>query len=189
MHADSLYHRRLDGPVGGLLAVLREDGALVALPFLDRPGGPPADPEEILARLAGEGPTAPAGRRADDVARQLDEYFTHRRQRFDLPLAPAGTPFQLAVWAALQALPYGRTTSYAALAAGLGRPRAVRAVGAANGANPIPVIVPCHRVVGARGDLVGYGGGLERNRFLLALEGAATVALPFGMPAAAEAGR
>jgi methylated-DNA-[protein]-cysteine S-methyltransferase len=109
--------------------------------------------------------------------RQLGEYFDHRRTTFDLPLAPRGTPFQERVWNALRGIPYGATTSYAALARRIGAPDAARAVGAANGKNPIPIIVPCHRVIGANGDLTGFGGGIERKRWLLAHEGLAELAL------------
>jgi len=104
--------------------------------------------------------------------RQLDEYFDGRRRTFELPLAPAGTPFQQAVWQALSAIPFGQTRSYAQLAAQVGKPTAVRAVGAANGRNPLPIVVPCHRVIGADGTLTGFGGGLPTKQFLLALEGA-----------------
>ena len=102
---------------------------------------------------------------------QLDGYFAGRRQRFDLPLAPSGTAFQRKVLAALQAIPYGETRSYKEVAAAIGKPRAVRAVGAANGRNPIPIIIPCHRVIGSDGSLTGFGGGLAAKRALLALEG------------------
>jgi methylated-DNA-[protein]-cysteine S-methyltransferase len=103
----------------------------------------------------------------DDVVRELDAYFAGTLERFTIPLAPVGTPFQRAVWAALVAIPYGAVTTYAALAASIGRPTAIRAVGAANGANPLSVIVPCHRVVGSDGSLTGYGGGLPAKRWLL----------------------
>jgi len=118
----------------------------------------------------------PAWERADDAtplaaARvQLAEYFAGERETFDLALDPAGTPFQQQVWAALRAIPYGTTTTYGALARGLGRPGAARAVGLANGANPLAVVVPCHRVVGADGSLTGFGGGLDRKRRLLDIE-------------------
>jgi methylated-DNA-[protein]-cysteine S-methyltransferase len=102
-----------------------------------------------------------------DVRAQLDEYFRGTRQLFDLPLAPAGTSFQVRVWAALGEIPYAQTTSYGKLAAGLGLPDAARAVGLANGQNPISIIVPCHRVIGADGSLTGYGGGLPAKRWLL----------------------
>ena len=95
---------------------------------------------------------------------------TGRRTTFDLPLAPAGTEFQRDVWNALLRIPYGETTSYGQLARTIGRPMAVRAVGAANGQNPIPIIIPCHRVIGSDGRLVGFGGGLNVKRFLLGLE-------------------
>jgi len=106
----------------------------------------------------------------DEAARQLAAYFAGDRHDFDVPLEPAGTPFQQRVWQALQQVEYGSTTSYGALAAELGKPNAARAVGAANGSNPIAIIIPCHRVIGAGGSLVGYGGGLERKRWLLNLE-------------------
>jgi methylated-DNA-[protein]-cysteine S-methyltransferase len=125
-----------------------------------------------------EGRTAasinPEWRSADepfaDVRRQLCEYFDGERDAFDLPLEMSGTPFQRRVWQALQQIPYGETTTYGELARRMGRPAASRAVGLANGRNPIAVIVPCHRVIGSDGSLTGYGGGLERKRLLLDLE-------------------
>jgi len=104
--------------------------------------------------------------------RQLDEYFACTRTSFDLPLDAEGTAFERRVWDLLRAIPYGTTTSYGELARRLGEPKDARAVGAANGKNPIPIIVPCHRVIGANGDLTGFGGGLERKRWLLEHEGA-----------------
>jgi methylated-DNA-[protein]-cysteine S-methyltransferase len=104
---------------------------------------------------------------------QLAEYFAGARTTFDLPLALAGSPFQLRVWRALQDIPYGATTRYGALARRIGVPSAARAIGVANGQNPVCVIVPCHRVIGADGSLTGYGGGLERKRLLLDLEAGA----------------
>lgn len=106
----------------------------------------------------------------DTAKQQLAAYFAGERAVFDLPLAPAGTAFQLRVWQALRDIPAGETRSYGEIAAGIGRPSASRAVGAANGANPIGIIVPCHRVVGADGTLTGYAGGLDRKRWLLAHE-------------------
>ena len=106
----------------------------------------------------------------DRTRRQLDAFFGRRRRDFDVPLAPQGTPFQLRVWRALQRVPYGEVASYGAIATAIRRPSASRAVGMANGANPIAIIVPCHRIIGASGHLTGYGGGLDRKRFLLALE-------------------
>lgn len=104
------------------------------------------------------------------AARQLAEYFAGARQAFDLDLDPRGTPFQLAAWRVLRAIPYGETITYGEQARRLGRDAAVRAVGAANGRNPLSIVVPCHRVVGASGKLVGFGGGLEAKRYLLNLE-------------------
>ena len=118
---------------------------------------------------------APHGARRDpdafgEVEAQLDAYFAGELTEFDVPLAPAGAPFQLAVWEALTRIPYGETASYGQIAREVGRPDAVRAVGTTNGRNPIAVIIPCHRVIGADGTLVGYGGGLPRKRLLLELE-------------------
>ena len=104
------------------------------------------------------------------MRRQLEEYFAGERSSFDLPVAPAGTPFQQGVWAELQRIGYGTTITYAELAARIGRPTAIRAAGAANGANPVSIVIPCHRVIGSNGTLTGYGGGLEAKRFLLDLE-------------------
>jgi methylated-DNA-[protein]-cysteine S-methyltransferase len=117
----------------------------------------------------------PPGMARDDRAfatarRQLEEYFAGDRREFDLPVAPPGTPFQQLVWAELQRIGYGETTTYAELAARIGRPTAIRAAGAANGANPVSIIIPCHRVIGSNGSLTGYGGGLEAKRMLLELE-------------------
>ncbi len=103
---------------------------------------------------------------------QIGEYFDRRRRTFDLKLMPEGTPFQLRVWRELTQIPYGRTISYAELARGIGRPSASRAVGAANGRNPLPIVIPCHRVIGASGKLTGYHGGLHLKTGLLELEGA-----------------
>jgi methylated-DNA-[protein]-cysteine S-methyltransferase len=101
------------------------------------------------------------------ITAQIDEYFAGERETFDLELAPHGTDFQLRVWEQLEKIPYGETISYSELATALGDPKLVRAVGLANGRNPISIIIPCHRVIGADGSLVGYGGGLERKQWLL----------------------
>jgi len=106
------------------------------------------------------------------TGQQLGEYFAGKRHHFDLPLAPLGTEFQCQVWWELANIPFGQTISYAELAQRLGRPTATRAVGAANGRNPIPIVLPCHRVIGADGSLTGFGGGLPTKQFLLQLEGA-----------------
>lgn len=151
-------------PVGPL-ALVEDDGALVAIRF-------DADP----ARLSDSGTRAPTPLLAE-VADQLEQYFAGTRRVFDLPLRPAGTPFRQRVWEVLGTVPWGTTTTYGALAAVLGLPPgASRAVGAANGANPIPVVLPCHRVVGSDGTLTGYAGGLARKATLLRLEGVATEA-------------
>ncbi|MDX1983869.1 MAG: methylated-DNA--[protein]-cysteine S-methyltransferase, partial [Bryobacteraceae bacterium] len=105
-----------------------------------------------------------------EVIRQLDAYFKGALHDFDVPLAPLGTPFQRNVWSALREIPYGRTISYGELARRIGNPSASRAVGLANGSNPIAIIVPCHRVIGANGKLTGFGGGLDVKRKLLDLE-------------------
>lgn len=144
--------------------------------------GSPVGPLTLLSdrgRLTGvhfAGFQSPSGTRQvvdavlDAARHQLDEYFSARRTAFDLPLAPAGTPFQRRVWDALLKIPFGETRSYSDIARAIGQPTATRAVGAANGANPIAIVVPCHRVVGADGSLIGFGGGLDRKRFLLRLE-------------------
>ena len=148
----------VDSPIGALL--LTGDGAALHGLWM-QDNGRPKVPEAHWRR-------APAAFRS--VATQLEEYFARERTAFDVPLAMAGTAFQRRVWAALREIPYGQTTSYGALAERLGQPGAARAVGLANGRNPIAVIVPCHRVIGADGSLTGFGGGLPRKRALLALE-------------------
>jgi len=105
-----------------------------------------------------------------ELERQLEAYFSGALKTFDLPLAPKGTPFQIDVWSALQTIPYGATCSYSDIARQIGRADAVRAVGAANGQNPIPIVIPCHRVIGANGSLTGFGGGLPMKKWLLAHE-------------------
>jgi methylated-DNA-[protein]-cysteine S-methyltransferase len=155
---DTMLFTTVESPVGELLMV--GDGAAV---------------RGLYMQEAPKPATVQPGWRAtpaafDDVRRQLAEYFAGARTVFDVPLALEGTPFQRAVWSALGEIPYGQTISYGELARRIGRPSAVRAVGLANGRNPVGVIVPCHRVVGADGALTGYGGGIERKRFLLELE-------------------
>ena len=128
-----------------------------------------------LSSIAFGGPPGPASGDAllREAESQLRAYFAAELTRFDLPLSPRGTEFQRRVWDAVARVPYGTTTTYSAVATALGRPSACRAVGAANGRNPLPIVVPCHRVVGASGALTGYGGGLARKRALLDLEAAA----------------
>lgn len=136
-----------------------------------------------------DGDAAAAWRNGDaadvlhEAAAQLRQYFAGERTSFDLPLAPGGTEFQRRVWEVLRAIPYGETISYGELAARIGNRNASRAVGLANNRNPLPVIVPCHRVVGADGSLTGYGGGLDRKRDLLDLEARVAVEHAFGGPA------
>jgi methylated-DNA-[protein]-cysteine S-methyltransferase len=153
-----LSHFFLESPIG-TLTLVKTSGVLSGL-------------------YTGEGRAEAFGPRThsgfEDVAEQLEEYFARKRTTFTVPIAPAGTPFQQRVWNELTAIPYGETRSYGQLAAAIGNKSAMRAVGAANGRNPISIIVPCHRVIGSNGTLVGYGGGLERKRFLLDLEGAIT---------------
>jgi methylated-DNA-[protein]-cysteine S-methyltransferase len=154
----TLYWHEIDSPVGRLL--LAGDGAsLIQMCFQSGPR--PLQPREDWV-------ADPAPFRA--VMTQLAEYFAGKRRRFELPLAPRGTDFQRRVWRALTEIPYGKTVSYGELARSIDKPSASRAVGLANGANPLPIIVPCHRVIGADGSLTGFGGGLPIKRKLLALE-------------------
>jgi methylated-DNA-[protein]-cysteine S-methyltransferase len=154
----SATHTTLHSPLGEITLVAH-DGVLSGLYFTDHARGPD---------IATFGPRVDAGFEA--AVEQLGEYFRGNRTRFDLPLAPRGNAFQQRVWALLRDIPYGETRSYGQLATALGNVGLARAVGAANGQNPLGVIVPCHRVIGANGKLVGYAGGLERKRFLLDLE-------------------
>ncbi|MDR7069280.1 methylated-DNA-[protein]-cysteine S-methyltransferase [Pseudoxanthomonas japonensis] len=155
-----ILYRHLDSPVGRL-TVAATDAGLHAIEFprnrhpADRHGWTEGDHASI-----------------DLAARQLDEYFAAKRHAFDLPLAPRGTEFQRTVWMTLAGIGYGETISYAQLAQRVGKPTAMRAVGAANGRNPLPIVLPCHRVLGADGSLTGFGGGLPTKQFLLELEGA-----------------
>lgn len=132
-----------------------------------------ADGDGLCAlRFAAAGEEMDAAPVLMQAERELEEYFAGRRTAFSVPLSMHGTPFQMEVWAALRTIPYGETRSYASLAAQIGRPRACRAVGMANHVNPLPIFVPCHRVVGADGRLTGYAGGLDVKKYLLKLEGA-----------------
>lgn len=130
-----------------------------------------ADENGVTAIHFSAGGAQDASPLLDATEAQLREYFAGARRTFDLPLAPHGTAFQRRVWAALRTIPYGETRTYGELAAAIGSPNASRAVGMANHRNPIPIIIPCHRVIGANGTLTGYAGGLEIKRRLLALEG------------------
>lgn len=153
----NLFHTTLESPIGTLSIVADDDAhAVVEVRFANSPlqdgeGGPPDDEHPVLRQAAAE----------------LDEYFAGERTTFDVTLAPRGTAFQLAAWKALEAIPFGETVSYGDQARKLGDVNKSRAVGAANGQNPIPIIVPCHRVIGANGSLTGFGGGLESKAWLL----------------------
>lgn len=152
---NALAYGYLDSPVGRLL--LAGDGTglhRIAFPSGKRAGQPPRHWRRDDTVLS-------------EAMEQLRAYFTGALTRFDLPLRFSGTAFQNTVWSALRDIPYGETVSYGELARRIGRPTASRAVGAANGANPLPIVVPCHRVVGADGSLTGFGGGVETKRFLL----------------------
>ncbi|MDE3735489.1 methylated-DNA--[protein]-cysteine S-methyltransferase [Pseudomonas resinovorans] len=153
-----MHYRYHDSPTGPLLLAGDESG--LQLLYMDN-----------TERWQPNTGWVPAGRQLDEPCRQLDLYFEGRLKRFDLRLAPRGTPFQQRVWQALLDIPYGRTTSYSELAERIGNPKSVRAVGTANGANPISIIIPCHRVIGRDGSLTGYAGGLPRKALLLKLEG------------------
>lgn len=148
-------------PVGMLTLVASEAG-LVAILWEDD------DPDRVRLGVLVEEPDHPV---LAETVRQLTTYFAGERWSFDLPLDFRGTDFQKSVWAALLAIPFGETRSYGEIAAALGRPGASRAVGAANGRNPISIVAPCHRVIGANGSLTGFAGGLEAKRYLLRLEG------------------
>jgi len=160
---------RFDTLLGPMTAAFDEAGALKELSFRGRENR--------------GGVSVPESRAGAEVARQLQEYFAGNRTDFDLPLDPDGTRFQRDVWNALLEIPYGERRSYSDVARRIGRPDAVRAVGAANGANPIAVVIPCHRVVGRDGTLTGYGAGLPVKRYLLDLEsGERRLPLPMAAP-------
>lgn len=159
-----MYTQHYDLPLIGGVSLVEEDGRILALDLIRKDGGRKsgalaanaADEETPLLREAG---------------RQLKTYLAGRLRNFDLPLAPRGTPFRQKVWAALTAIPYGETRSYKQIAEAVGCPKGCRAVGMANNRNPIAIVIPCHRVIGADGALVGYGGGLAVKEVLLRLEG------------------
>jgi methylated-DNA-[protein]-cysteine S-methyltransferase len=151
-------HTVIDSPIGPLTLVA-EEGSLTGL-YMDLQRRRPGD------NAFGE----PDDRPFEAVVAQLQEYFAGERTDFDVALHPSGSAFQQRVWAALREIPYGTTESYGHVAARIGKPGSARAVGLANGRNPISIVVPCHRVIGADGSLTGYGGGLERKRRLLDLE-------------------
>ncbi len=153
-----MFYDYVESPVGPLLVAGNGEG-LKHIEFPRR--GKRARPEPEWER---------SPRELREVTKQLKDYFAGKRTRFDLKLAPGGTEFQRQVWKALRAIPYGKTISYGELAGKIGNPKAVRAAGGANSKNPIPIVIPCHRVIGADGSLTGFGGGLETKVALLALE-------------------
>jgi methylated-DNA-[protein]-cysteine S-methyltransferase len=158
----SAQHAVIDSPIGPLTLVT-DGGRLTGL-YMDVPGHEP-DVETLGDRVSAEDDSLLAA-----AARQLAAYFSGELTAFDLPLSLQGTTFQRTVWSGLQDIPYGETISYGELAKRIGQPSASRAVGLANGRNPVSIVVPCHRVIGSDGRLTGYGGGLPRKRYLLALE-------------------
>src|SRR5258708_3602809 len=162
-----IFYTEIPSPVGRLLLAAGEDGALQVLSFQDGRKARLPDPEW----RADAAPFA-------EAIRQLRDYWAGNLRDFDLPLAPQGTPFQLTVWKALCAIPYGATISYGELARRIGNVHASRAVGLANGSNPIAIVIPCHRVIGSNGKLTGYGGGLPIKQNLLALEQRQLTLLP-----------
>lgn len=155
---DRMHYTMMKSPVGPLLLAGDERGLrLIHFSAGRRPVSPQRDWVENAAPFK-------------DVVRQLQAYFEGKRRKFDVPLILEGTEFQLLVWRNLQKIPYGETVSYGQLARQIGSPEAARAVGLANGSNPIPIIIPCHRVIGSNGDLTGFGGGLPVKKKLLSLE-------------------
>ena len=153
-----MFYCFMDSPVGELFLAGDQEGLkYINFPKEKKPVNPEPGWMEMPAFFT-------------SAVSELKEYFSGKRQQFSIDIQPEGTAFQLSVWRALQEIPYGKTVSYGELAQQVGNPKASRAVGAANGANPIPIIIPCHRAIGASGDLTGFGGGLETKQFLLELE-------------------
>ncbi len=164
----SLYRSTIETPFGAMQIGVDSNGVLLEVSLPNR--GPFRDSRAAM----------PMGARAGmkRAHSQLLEYFTGARRTFDLPLDARGTEFERSIWERLRAIPYGRTTSYGAIAAELGLLNGARAVGRANGTNPIPIVIPCHRVIGSNGELTGFGGGLPLKRALLEFEGALAPELP-----------
>ena len=169
-----VYYDIVDSPVGPLLLAVDGAGAAVRVAFLGATGH-----EQAVGDL---GEATPSLEHTADVRRQLTEYFAGKRRSFALRLAPAGSPFQRRVWDELRRIPYGQVTSYADLALRLGLRNGERAVGQASAANPLPILIPCHRLVGSHGELTGFGGGLEAKAFLLRLEHAPVPAAQLSLP-------
>jgi len=152
------YHTQIDSPIGALFLTLEQD-QLTNVCIYQQKRTVDVNPEWICSE-----------RPFRAIAKQFSEYFRGKRREFEIPLRLDGTDFQTSVWNELLKIPYGETTSYGELAKRIGNPKAVRAVGLANGRNPIPIVVPCHRVIGSDGKLTGFGGGLENKTLLLRLE-------------------
>ncbi len=155
------YFTHFDSPLGTMLAIATENAItdlhMVSGKYVPKLGDDDVDSPKLPVFL--------------QLRQELSEYFAGKRKNFDVKLAPEGTEFQRAAWKALTKIPFGQTCSYGEQAATIGKPKAVRAIGAANGRNPIAIVVPCHRVIGANGTLTGYAGGLDKKEFLLKLEG------------------
>jgi methylated-DNA-[protein]-cysteine S-methyltransferase len=166
---DTITLESLATPFGPILVAVDAQGRLCAVEFWNDE----TEMRELLRRFHGA-PGAVFGKVAAPIRQAFERYFAGDREALKaVPWTTGGTEFQRSVWQALTTIPVGETWSYAQLAAAIGKPKAVRAVGLANGANPIPIVVPCHRVIGANGSLTGFGGGLDRKRWLLRHEGAA----------------
>ena len=170
MSLETIWYDELDTPIG-VLGLVADEAGLREVWFSSGRHQRTPRPEWVRAREP-----------LTQARQQLEEYFAGSRQHFELPLHPIGTPFQQQVWWALARIPYGATISYGELARRIEHPQAVRAVGAANGRNPLPIILPCHRVIGANGSLTGFGGGLPTKQFLLSLENRMTEGDLFGVP-------
>jgi methylated-DNA-[protein]-cysteine S-methyltransferase len=177
------YTTTVPSPCGPLFCVVGERGEVIRIEFETG-----RDSQKVTRRLEAAGlDVVEDAERTAEVRRQLEEYFAGRRRAFDLELAPIGTAFEKQVWDALRGIPFGETRSYGEIARAIGRPGAARAVGRANGANPIPIVVPCHRVIGSDGSLTGFGGGLEAKSLLLEVEGIGTARLAMEAPSTTSA--
>jgi len=153
-----IYYTQLESPVGNLLLTL-EDEQLTNICMSNQKRTVKVQPDWVQS-----------DRHFRTVARQLEDYFRGKRRTFEIPMRPQGTDFQMAVWRQLSRIPYGQTATYGDIAKRIDNPRAVRAVGLANGRNPLPIVIPCHRVIGANGQLTGFGGGLKNKALLLQIE-------------------
>jgi methylated-DNA-[protein]-cysteine S-methyltransferase len=152
------YYTQLDSPVGTLLLTLENEHLTNICMFNQK------------RTITVQTDWVESGRHFRTIARQLEEYFRGKRRAFEIPMSPQGTDFQMSVWQELLKIPYGETATYGDIAKRIGNPKAVRAVGLANGRNPLPIVIPCHRVIGANGQLTGFGGGLENKALLLKIE-------------------